>query len=179
MNNQVTIIEITADFLCIIILGDKTSIEDLISNIKKNNPNDKTQYMAVKIDNPSANTCYEITKTIENNKSFKPVLLDDGVETAQCYTYAEGYHKQLYMLMMLDDKNDSYIFGYPKIELSDDEDPELLVEEWFEKKINKIPNGIKKNMKLITVVGSNTNILVIATKINTIKKKKINYAFKQ
>jgi hypothetical protein len=76
------------------------------------------------------------------------------------------------MLMSITEQDNSYILGYPKFELSDEEDPEILVEEWFKKKVRKLPTGLKKNMKLITVVGSNTNILVIATKINNKKKNK-------
>ena len=173
-DNQVTVIEITADYLYLVIIGDKSSIEYLINEIKKYNTSDIEQYIAVKINNPSANKCCELTKSlnkyididsIDINK-IKTVIIDDGVETAQCYTYAEGYNNQSYMLMTLIENDNNYILGYPKFELGDEEDPEIIVEEWFKKKIKKFPKDIKKNMKLITVVGTNTNILVIATKIS-------------
>ncbi len=186
IDNQVTVIEITADYLCLVVLGDKTSIENLIYDMKstysseKSNLKDNIQYIAVKIDYPSANKCHELTKILNNNidleegdiTKIKNVVIDDGVETAQCYTYAEGYRSQLYMLMSVTEQDDTYVLGYPKFELNDEEDPEVLVEEWFKKKIKKLPMGLKKNMKLITVVGANTNILVIATKINNKKKNK-------
>lgn len=187
IDNQMTVIEITADYLCLVVLGDKSSIENLIYDMKNTcsseNLTNNIQYIAVKIDYPSANKCYELTKSLNNVTDIeesdttsitkiKNVIIDDGVETAQCYTYAEGYHSQLYMLMSITEQDNSYILGYPKFELSDEEDPEILVEEWFKKKVRKIPAGLKKNMKLITVVGSNTNILVIATKINNKKKNK-------
>lgn len=184
IDNQVTVIEITADYLCLVVLGDKSSIENLIYDMKNTcsseNPRDNIQYIAVKIDYPSANKCYELTKSLNNGidieeldtTKIKNVVIDDGVETAQCYTYAEGYHSQLYMLMSITEQDNAYVLGYPKFELSDEEDPEILVEEWFKKKVRKMPAGLKKNMKLITVVGANTNILVIATKINNKKKNK-------
>lgn len=180
IDNQVTVIEITADYLCLIVLGDKSSIENLISDISDESE-DKIQYIAVKIDCPSATKCNELVKilnkdidveNISNINKIKHVRIDDGVETAQCYTYAEGYHSQLYMLMTIIENDDSYLLGYPKFELEDEEDPEILVENWFKKKIKKLPTGLKKNMKLITVVGANTNILVIATKINNKKKNR-------
>jgi hypothetical protein len=182
-DNQVTVIEITADYLCLVVLGDKSSIENLISDMKNTcRAEDKTEYIAVKIDCPSANKCYELTKSLNNGidienisisdlNKIKNVKIDDGVETAQCYTYAEGYHSQLYMLMRITEDENSYILGYPKFELEDDEDPELLVEDWFRQRTKKIPGGLRKNMKLITVVGADTNILVIATKINKRNKK--------
>lgn len=170
-DNQVTIIEITADYLCLIVLGDKPTIEDLIDDIKSTNLETTTQHIAVKIDNPIANKCFELGEFLNKDKNkFKHVILDDGVETAQCYTYAEGYHSQSYMLMSVNEDDNNYILGFPKFELGDEEDPEIIIEDWFKKKIKKLPSGIKKNMKLITVVGPQTNILVIATKIKNKKK---------
>lgn len=171
-DNQVTIIEITADYLCLIVLGDKITIEDLIEDVKLANPGDITQYIAVKIDNPIANKCVELGKILnDGKKNIKTVCLDDGVETAQCYTYAEGYHSQSYMLMNVHEDDNRYILGFPKFELGDEEDPEIIIEDWFKKRVKRLPSGIKKNMKLITVVGPQTNILVIATKIKNKKKK--------
>lgn len=176
-DSQVTIIEITADYLCLVVLGDKSTIDDLITDINLVNPSDSTQFIAVKIDNPTANKCTELTNLYNCNKtSNKSVVLDEGIETAQCYTYAEGYNNQSYMLMNITEENDKYILGYPKFELGDEEDPEIIIENWFKKKVKRLPSGIKKNMKLITVVGSQSNILVIATKI---KNKKNNKQIKQ
>lgn len=176
IDNQVTIIEITADYLCLVVLGEKNTIDELILSIKKHNPTDIAQYLAVKIDNPSANKCNEIMQGLEknlnlNNNLQMNVFVDDGVESAQCYTYAEGYSNKMYMLMTLIEQNNDYVLGYPKFELGDEEDPEELVEEWFKKKIKRVPKGVRRNTKLVTVVGSNTNILVLATKINNKKKK--------
>lgn len=170
VDNQVTVIEITADYLCLVVLGDKITIEDLITDIKLENPSDPTQYIAVKIDNPTANKCAELSELKELYKS-KNVVLDDGIETAQCYTYAEGYNNQSYMLMNITEEDSKYVLGYPKFELGDEEDPEIIIEGWFKKKVKRLPSGIKKNMKLITVVGPETNILVIATKIKNKRKK--------
>jgi hypothetical protein len=149
------------------------TIDDLIEDIKLASPTDSTQYISVKIDNPIANKCIELTEFLNHNKEkIKNVTLDDGVETAQCYTYAEGYHCQSYMLMSVHEDDTKYILGYPKFELGDEEDPEIIIEGWFKKRVKRLPSGIKKNMKLITVVGPQTNILVIATKIKKRNNKK-------
>lgn len=170
-DNQVTIIEISADYLYLVVLGDKMTIDDVIEDIKLANPADSTQYIAVRIDNPIANKCIELETLNSDNKKPKNIILDEGVETAQCYTYAEGYHCQSYMLMTVNENDNSYVLGYPKFELGDEEDPEIIIEGWFKKRVKRLPGGIKKNMKLITVVGPQTNILVIATKIKNKKKK--------
>lgn len=176
LDNQVTVIEISADYLCLIILSDRTTMDELIEEIRSVNPIDKTQYISVKIDNPSANKSNELMRLLNESSSesdprTKSVLIDDGVEVAQCYTYAEGYSSKTYMLMTLTENDCSYTLGYPKFDLGDEEDPETLVEDWFKKKIKKVPNGVKKNIKYITVVGTNTNILVVATKLKKKEKK--------
>lgn len=174
VDNQVTIIEIPADYLCLVVLGDKGTIDELITNMKSENPTDTTHHIAVKIDDPSASKCSELyTSLNEEDTKKKNVIIDDGVETAQCYTYGEGYGSQTYMLMHVHEENDKYIFGYPKFELEDGEDPEIIIEKWFKRKVKKLPSGIKRNMKLITVAGNKSNILVIATKIKNKKKKRI------
>lgn len=165
-DNQMAVIEITADYLCFVVLGDKKTIDNIVDDMPSDNI---VKYISVKIDCPSAKKCHEIALELNNGKD---IIIDDGVETAQCYTYAEGYDNQLYMLMCITEHNDYYTLSYPKFELGDEEDPEILIEDWFRKQIGRIPHGLKKNMKLITVVGTDTNILVVATRINKKKHKK-------
>jgi hypothetical protein len=114
----------------------------------------------------------DITSSLDS-ANIKHVITDDGVETAQCYTYAEGYNSQLYMLMTLtyNEHNNKYILGYPKFSLDDDEDPELVIENFFKKTAKRVPPGLKSSIKLITISGVDSNILVIATKIHSKKKK--------
>lgn len=178
LDNQVTVIEISADYLYLIVLGERSLINNFIKDIKTQNPTDTTQYIPVKINYPIANKCYELSKTLNNNidiellpslKNVKNVIIDDGIEVAQCYTYAEGYTSELYMLMTLVEENGTYVLGYPKFDLGDEEDPEAVIEEWFKKKVKKISKSIKKNIKYITVVGESTNILVIATQLKNKK----------
>lgn len=168
VDNQVTIIEITADYLCLVIIGDKITIDELITNIKEFGSTDAVEYIALKIDTPIANKCVELSKNLEID-----ITPDDGVESAQCYTYAEGYNDQSYMLMCIKEENDKghKKLTYPKFELGDEEYPEVIIENWFKKKVSKLPSGIKKNLKPITIVGSKSNILVVSTKIKHKKSK--------
>lgn len=166
VDNQITIIEITADYLCLVVVGDKTTIDELITDIKESGSNDTTNYIAVKIDVPVANKCFELSK--ETGKNLVPA---DGSESAQCYTYAEGYQDQSYMLMCIEEEPNASKLGYPKFDLGDEEYPEIIIENWFKKRVKKLPKGIKKNLKPVTVVGTKSNILVVSTKIKNKKNK--------
>jgi len=61
------------------------------------------------------------------------------------------------------------ILKYPKLELHDDDDPEVVVMNWVSN-IHKIENNIiikniKKTIKPITLVGYKNDILVYTAKI--------------
>lgn len=158
MDNQITIIEITADSIYFIIVGDKDSINDLVLSFN-NNIADNLKFVSVKIDIPIASKCNELFK--ESNKC---VELDIGIETAQCYTYADGYDNKNYMMVFLETINDKIIMSYPKIPLSEDGDAEQTIFNWLKKKIGKVPKSIKKSIKPITLVGANDEILVFSAK---------------
>jgi len=169
IDNQVTIIEIAAEYLCLIVLGEKLTIDELIKDIEDNYPNDTTKYISVKINTPMENKRLELL-----NKFNKDIILDEGVESAQCRTYAEGYNKDIYMLMTLDEnyeESNEIKFGFPKFDFGDEEYPENIIENWFKKKLKKSLYDIKKNIKPIAVIGSKSNILVVATKIKNKKKR--------
>jgi hypothetical protein len=162
-DNQVTIIEVTADFLMLVILGEKKLINEFISDLNQIND---IKYIAVKISDPIADKCYEL-----NNENLNlNYIIDDGVESAQCYTYADGHDKNTYMIMTITTLNNINILSYPKFELDDDcDDPENIIIQWFKSTIKKVPYGIKKNIKLITIVGIESNILVISTQLKSKK----------
>lgn len=166
VDNQVTIIEITADYLCLVVLGDKATIDELITDINETVPNDPTKYISAKINTPLETKCLKLSESLG-----KDIMLDDGIESAQCRTYAEGYHKDTYMLMCVEEECDEFKLGFPKFDFGDEEYPDIVVENWLKKKVKKMPSGIKKNMKPIAVVGPKSNILVVATKIKNKKKK--------
>lgn len=166
VDNQVTIIEITADYLCLVVIGDKVTIDELITDMKEFGSSENVNYVPVKIDVPIANKCFEMSKELG-----KDIVPEDGAESAQCYTYAEGYHDQSYMLMCIQDDTNISRLGYPKFDLGDEEYPEIIIENWFKKRVKKLPSGIKKNLKPVTVVGAKSNILVVSTKIKNKKKK--------
>lgn len=166
MEENITIIKISPEYLYLIIVGNKTQI-DLLA--KKLNTNKKVSdhFYSIKTCDSITNLCNNLN-IIHDKNNFKHVVVDDGVESAQTYSYVDRTCDNQYMLLSLIETEDNNILGFPKFALNET-DPEVQIEEWFKTKINKIPKGIFKNLKIITVVGCNSNILVMSTKIS--KKK--------
>ena len=164
MEDHMTIFEINPEYLYLIILGDKNSIKKIIHDMDNSEMTSDCKYFAIKIDDPLANKCDELLQ--KSDEFNKPIIIDDGTETAQCHTYAEGYNKNMYMLATLRENDKYFVLGYPKFDLDESENPEIVVEEWFDKRMKKKSSSLKKNMRFVTVVGERTNILVMTTKIH-------------
>lgn len=170
--NQITIIEITADYLYLIIVGDKKTIEYLVNEFEKNKgPHDTTRYLVHKIDIPIADQCEIIERELKEKNINKTVVLNDGIEKAQCHAYAEGYNNQSYIMMILEDYENQCVLGFPKFELDDEGDPDKIIVNWFKKKINYVPINLRKNIKAVILVGKNNDILVITSQVRIDKPK--------
>jgi hypothetical protein len=177
MNIESSNFSIKADTLYFIVAGEKNIIDNLANIINNyNNSNKKIffeKYISTKISIPIACKSIELMKQINNidnddmlnSYTQKPILIEDGIEFAQGHIYAEGYTDNHYILQVLTDNDDHCLLGFVKFMLCEDIDPEKIIEDWFKKYLGKIPNGIKKNTKLVTVTGAKSNILVITTEI--------------
>jgi hypothetical protein len=163
---------IKAESLFLIIVGQKNIMEQLLNNINKKNMTDK--YILTQISVPSAKRSLELMQiynkieddSLLNSTTQKPVLVDDGVEYAHAHTYGNGlYCSDNYMLQHVIDNDTHYTLSFLKFPLDEDDNPEILIEAWFKKVLNNVPYGIKKNTKLVTMAGSQSNILVISTEL--------------
>lgn len=166
---------IKADKLFFIITGQKNIIETFINLLNKDNFVEK--YIMTKINCPSALRSIELMKElndVENENMLdsytqKPILIDDGVEFAQGYVNAEGeYNDNFYIIQTLLNNESHYILSFLKFILEEDDNPETVIENWFKKKMGKIPQSVKKSIKLITVAGPKSNILVISAELKKI-----------
>lgn len=175
-SNNCTIIEIVADFIFFVVIGSNEDIKNYIKNIKNKNPKDI--YISLKIDVPIVN---ELKKLETQYK--KKIIIESGAESAQSFAFAQDSYiirsrnkpndilnKKTFMLMVLETVDDSkMILKYPKLELHDDDDPEVVVMNWVSN-IHKIENNIiikniKKSIKPITLVGYKNDILVYTATI--------------
>lgn len=160
-NNNITIIEISADAIYLVAVGDKKSMDKLACDLNKKSTGN-ISYITQKLDVPIASKCADLIDSLNTN-----VSADAGVEIAQCYTYADGHDCKNYMLMELHDigNKKEYKVTYPKLMLENDCDPEKVILNWFKKNLSDIPKGIKKTLVPITLVGANDEILVFSAKI--------------
>jgi hypothetical protein len=163
---------IKADKLFLIITGQKNIIEQLTNTLNKDKAVEK--YISTQINCPSAFRSIELMKDINNIDDFnmldsytqKPILIDDGVEFAQGYINAEcDYDDDHYILQTLTDNSSHHVLSFLKFMLDEDDNPENIIEDWFKKNIGKVPSSVKKSIKLITVAGPKSNILVISTEL--------------
>jgi hypothetical protein len=163
--NGVPVIEITANHIYLIILGNRKIIQSLTADLNKKTTPDVSYHMT-KMITPLAQECNEIIvpKVMNGKKTFNGsvyIQIVEGAEIAQCYICAHGkeYHENLYMLTSLESESS---FGFPKFDLDNESDPEKIIVGWFTKNNCTVPKGIKKNMEPITVVGNDNDILVVA-----------------
>lgn len=165
------IIKGLAEHIYLIIIGNKNQLDELIETIN-NYSNDKDEiYYSLRICDSISSFCNSLNSiNITNNNKF--IVLDEGVETAQTYSYADRTSDNLYMLMLLKEHEDNYTLGFPKFDLNKDGDLDKQIELWIKNKTNKIPKGIFKNLKILTIVGNKSNILIVTTRI---EKKRFKF----
>lgn len=168
-NKNNNIIEISADYIYFVIVGEKNTLLKLINYIEKNKNINNNKFIITRLDIPILFRYNKIQKMI--NKDIK---LDISIESTQSYAFAqeqflipkqktkfiENDTKKNYMLMMIE--ND--ILRFPKIELID-EDPEKMILDWIKNNIGIIPVKIKKTIKPLSLVGYNNEILVYMAKL--------------
>lgn len=171
-DKNTNIIEISADYIYFVIVGEKSNLLNLIDNIENHQKNIKNidkKFIITRLDIPILFRYNKIQRMI--NKDIK---LDISIESAQSYACAQEQFlvprvkkkfidndkERNYMMMMIEQDT----LRFPKIELID-EDPEKMILEWIKKHIGDIPVKIKKTIKPLSLVGYNNEILVYMAKI--------------
>lgn len=171
MTNKVkqTIVEISADYIYLVIIGKKENLKEFSQKIEKYCKDDTKKFIITRLDIPILFRYDKIKKYHENIE-----IIDIGIESAQSYAFAQEqfiFPKQNkkfkendlsinHMLMVVDDN----ILRFPKIDLLD-EDPEKMIYEWVKKSCGSIPEEIKKTIKPLSLVGYDNDILVYTARI--------------
>lgn len=197
INDMTTII--AADYMYLIILGDDKIIKKIVDKLNKHSKDTKknTQYTMCKIDKPCAELLDDdyiqnilineakdiapVNKDIQNIIDIdiykKYIIFDEGIETAQCLTYADilstdiSYYKNNNkennsMLMELIDTKTYYKISYPVLQLGEEVNPDDLISAWI---INNNIVSLAKDLtiKPVNIVGTEHDILVFAAYINS------------
>ena len=173
MKKNTNIIEIIAEYIYLVIIGNKTTLKNFAINLKKNinNNNNNINFIITRLDIP---ILFEYDNIIKNTK--KMLKIDNSIESAQSYAYAQesfilkkekkisnkqnNNDNDNYMLMMIE--ND--ILRFPKIDLIE-EDPEKMIIDWIKKYNGYVPDIIKHTIKPLSLIGLDDEILVYSAKL--------------
>ena len=168
-SEKTNIIEISADYIYFVIVGEKKNLENLIKNMEKYNKDNIKKFITTRLDIPIINSHCKIEKSCN-----KKLVLDLSVESAQSYAFAQEQfiftrsNKKFiendlnlnYMIMIIEDN----ILRFPKIDLVD-EDPEKMIINWIKYHNGIIPYELKKTIKPLSLIGYNNDILVYMAKL--------------
>lgn len=169
-NTNTNIIEIIAEYIYLVIIGNKTTLKNFAFNLKKNINNNNINFIITRLDVP---ILFEYDNIIKNTK--KILKIDNSIESAQSYAYAQesfilkkekkitnkqNNNNDNYMLMMIE--ND--ILRFPKIDLIE-EDPEKMIIDWIKKYNGYVPDIIKHTIKPLSLIGLDDEILVYSAKL--------------
>lgn len=142
--------------------------KDAIENIKKTRTISKF--------NVKTNDDIQISeRDIDINKKY--VAPDEGVETAQCLTYADVSSNDmtiskrktsvnnLMMLMVMVDSDSHYKLSFPVLQLDEEENPDKLISKWL--KDHKLEELVRElTIRPVNIVGNDHDILVFAAFVN-------------
>lgn len=165
MTNK-NIIEVYADYIYYGIIGDKQKIEhvkNILTESQRKTPNNQIEYYNLKTIIPLVlyKECIEKYKNIQ-------IKLDPLVEEAQANLFASLNSPSSYMLVVLRNNNGEYVLEYPKYQISEDKDPELMIEKEFSNLSNKqLDKLLSKTIKPIAILGPNRDVILYTSKLVT------------
>jgi hypothetical protein len=182
---------ISADYMYLIFLGNKNIISKIVNKLNIAENNKSTKYKNIKIANKNiyimtelSNPCIDILETeqikniLSTNKKY--IIMDDGVETAQCLTYADISESDSYnlkrkikinaddlmMIMVLFPSDTHYKLSYPILHLDEEENPDKLVSKWLsDHDISKADVSVV-SIEPVKIVGKEHDILVFSAFVN-------------
>lgn len=150
------IIEIYADFIYYVIIGDKEEIDDTVKILNKNRADDYIEYLSLKSSVPLAKHKEKLEK--QKNSSIN---LDPIVEEAQAYSYTCYDTKTCHMLVCLKLIDNEYILTFPRYIMIDGDDPEKgLLNEFARLSANKLNNKLASTIRPLDVIGSNNDVIL-------------------
>jgi len=176
---------IVADFMYLTLIGSLDQMDQVIEIMNNNREN--KHYISIHTETP-------IAEILESD-TIKKILIDDcrrnnldlsqkelaeqmkycvfaeGMETAQCLIYADGYRKD-HMLMEVSNDVTCFKISFPVIQLDEEVTPDKLIGEWIIRhNIQSIVNDI--TIRPVSIVGNKNDILVFVSIINQKCREKI------
>lgn len=157
------VIEIYADFIYYVILGDKEEVDDVARILNKNKADDYVEYISLKSSIPLA----KHKEKLEKHK-HKLIELDAIVEQAQAYSYTCYDTKNCYMLICLKIINGELILTFPRYIMLDGDDPEKgLLNEFARLSANKLNEKLSSSIRPLDVIGTNNDVILYVSVLTT------------
>lgn len=156
---------------CISMLDEEQIQKILIDDVKKNITKKNMSVPVNKI-----KTFEQMTDSeIETYKKY--IILDEGIEAAQCLTYADVSSIEIssknknntpvaktIMLMVMAEYDTHYKLTFPILQLDEEENPDKLIGKWLQE--NNIEDIIKElTIRPVNIVGNEHEILVFTAHI--------------
>lgn len=160
-------IEISAEKVYYTIIGKENDMKILLEDINKKNikKNNNTVYIISKLIVPLAN--------IIEKFNDKNIMLAPETEQVQCSVLCDcnvKEEKEVYTLLCLKDEGGYYSLKFPEIDLKENLEPEKSIIQEMNNIITNVPNPIKNSLRLVDIMGNESDILVYIARASSTKK---------
>lgn len=156
MGINTNIIEIYADYIYYIIIGEKKMVNNIMTILANEKVDNYVEYISVKANVPLA-----IHK--ENIEKLKNIVitLDPIVEEAHAKAYSLCDMKTAYMMLYLKKIDNKYILTFPRYIMVDGDDPEKgIINEFSRLSNNKITHLLENTISLHDIIGIKKDTLL-------------------
>jgi len=150
------IIEVYADFIYYVIIGEKKSVDYIKNILSSEKVETYVEYLCLKASVP-------IAKHRENIEKYKQieVQLDPIVEEAHACAYSSCDMKNSFMIVCLKIIENNYILTFPRYVMVDGDDPEKgLINEFSRLSKNKLTALLASTIRPYDVIGSNKDTIL-------------------
>lgn len=166
MGNK-NVIEVYADFIYHVPIGDKNKIEQIKDILTDANVEKYIEYLSLKSIIPLASH-----KEILEKKRNQVIRLDPIVEEAQAHVFAYYDIPDSYMLVQLKYIDDSYILTFPRFVMIDGNNPQKgLLKEFSRLSKHRLDAILYNTVKLIAVIGSKKDSVLYVSKLTNSTKR--------
>ena len=165
-NSNSNIIEIYADYIYYVIIGEKKSIEHVIDVLTAEKVETYVEYLCLKASVPIA----KHNENIERCKQIE-IQLDPIVEEAHACAYSSHDLENSYMIVCLKIIENNYILTFPRYIMVEGDDPQKgLITEFSRLSKNKLTTLLSQSIMLYNdiVIGSKQDTMLY---ISALKNK--------
>lgn len=156
-------IEILADYIYYIPIGDKEKIDHIKDTLAGINAEKYVEYLSLKTATPLA-----AHKDILEKKRGYHLRLDPIVEEAQAYAFAHHDMRESYMLICLKYIDNHYILTPPRYVMADGNDPEKgLIKEFSRLSCGKLDTMLSGTIRPIAIIGSKKDAILYVSRLTT------------